>query len=219
MIKNKFELLFIIITFFSLSLNSQEKEKSDMGNLNLGLFISPVFEVSRMNNANADFIGINAGVISQENETGISIQKLYSTITRDITDLDSRLKFDILSGEIYYNRYFEFYKKLYLSIGLSIGSAYTKLKYKGALVREKPSGPPCCLDEIFASDTYCIIKPHVNINYGLNKNIQLNIGLGYRMTTDLKMNYKIYPYLINYESKDFNYFFASLSVKYIFILK
>jgi hypothetical protein len=217
--KNIFGLLFIFITAFSISLNSQIKETSDIENLNLGLFIAPVYEVSRINKTSADFIGINAGFISRGNEIGFSLQKLNSTITHDIDELDARLNIEILSGEIYYNRYFNFYKELYLSIGLSIGSAYTQLKYKEALLREKSSGQLCCWEEIFASDTHYFIKPRVDLNYCINNNIILNAGTGYRITSDLKMDYKLHPYVLNFSNKDFTDFFISFSLQYIFKLE
>lgn len=216
-LNNVKKIIFILICFVS-SLSSQIKDRFDLENLSFGFIINPVFEVSRINNKNADFVGFQIGLISRDNEIGFSLQKLNSMITHDIVDLDTRLKFDILSGDIYYNKYFNIYKELYLSVGTSLGCAYTQLKFKGNLMDES-SSPPCCWRNVFASDTYYFFKPHIDLDYYLYKAVLINIGLGYRIIGGLKMDYRKHPYAIDFSNRDFSNYFLSFSIKYVFVLR
>jgi hypothetical protein len=211
--------IFNLFLFFSISLsisvNSQLK--TDLENINLGFNISPVYEISRINKFKADFIGIKMGLISQNSEIGISLLKLNSTLTHDITYITTRLKFDIFGGEIYYNYYYKIYNQIFLSIGTSVGSAYTQLLFMEN-TREPGPGPPGCWKEVFASDTYLYFKPQLNFDFNVFEKLLLNIGMGYRITIGFRMDYRDKPETINYSDKDFNDFFFAISIKYIIVL-
>jgi hypothetical protein len=207
-------LILVFFSFCSSLIKSQARENEGVITTNNGLFISPEYTFSGIKNNKAEFWGLSSGFISNDFEIGIKFEKLNTKITHDIPDLFSRLKFDIFSCEIALSKYFSLYKKLLLSPGLSIGSAYTTLKYLSS-IRETEYGIPCCFEELFASDSYIFFKPNIKISYSFVNNLSVNIGFGYRLITCLKMDYIQHPDIINFNNHDYSNMYLSLSLKYI----
>jgi hypothetical protein len=181
-------------------LQCQIADTSNHRSFNLGIVIGPTYEISRIKNSHADFTGMKMSLITRKDEIGISLQKLRSEI------LYQFYKFDILSGDIYYNKYFSIFNDLFFSLGLSLGSTLTKLKYVNAS------------NIIRSSVSYLFLKLQVGLDYNIWRKFYINITSGYRIAEGLKMDY-IYPEAIKFTNNDFSDYFANLSIKYIFVLR
>jgi hypothetical protein len=212
---NKLPKLLFLMIVVSISSYSQIKDTLCTNNLNLGICIGPIFEVSRINKTRAEFLGFKISLTNHRDEIGLSLQKLNSTILYDISS-DFHLKYNIFSGDIFYKKYFKMNNDLYLSLGLTLGSAFLKLKDSEYPSYNFQKG---YYNGVFVSDTYFFVKPQIGMNYNILNKFFFGIDGGYKAIIGLNANNRSDPSVMYFSNKDFSCFYINFSLEYIYIIK
>jgi hypothetical protein len=204
-----FLLLFILPVSLFCQMNSQQYT-NNMGN---AIIIGPYIEYSRLDNSDATNFGINAGLYSNKNEIGFSLQKLFPRVKCNLNN-NYDLEFAIFSGSLYYIRYFNIDRYLNILIGINFGSSFIKIKYKNILNYYCSSDNQ---DFTFESDSYLFYKPYLGINYIINRNMLIYLNSGYQINAGLNLNRMDDPEKMYFSGKDINSIFINLSFKYLIV--
>lgn len=181
----------VLFTTLLLSASAQEKEQATLfgGDLKLtGWFVELPFTHAQIVEKNVFMTGISGGVIFNDvfrvGLAGRSFNSKFNRITIPGVDDGNGGYLNGSEGGLFIEPVIGNKKLVHLTIPIIIGAAYAELETKAKYPDEDNEMDNLDIDD----QVYFLFKPSVQIEVNLHKNIRFGAGVGYRFTSDNRLD-------------------------------